>query len=205
MKDILLAATMQPWEESASETASIKGQRRRETVFFSLQSHIKLYRKPQLHQLYGPINCLLSLGYLNWIFCYWKGYVCYTGMCVWNLPENPAIFSIHPWRGGSVQSTCLKLQGKDTPERSKQQISTHTCQTESESESCSVMSNFLRPHGYSPCTSLGQNTVVGSLSLQQGIFPTQGSNPGLPHCRWILYQPSHKGSPSCRQTHVYFV
>ena len=36
---------------------------------------------------------------------------------------------------------------------------------------------------------------VGSLSLLQGIFPTQGSNPGLLHCRWILYQLSHKGSP----------
>ena len=34
----------------------------------------------------------------------------------------------------------------------------------------------------------------GSLSLFQGIFPTQGSNPGLPYCRWILYQLSHKGS-----------
>ena len=41
----------------------------------------------------------------------------------------------------------------------------------------------------------GQNTGVGSLSLLQGIFPTQGSNPGLPHCRWILYRMSHKGSP----------
>ena len=37
-------------------------------------------------------------------------------------------------------------------------------------------------------TSPGQNTGVGGLSLLQGIFPTQGSNPGLPHCRWILYQ-----------------
>ena len=36
---------------------------------------------------------------------------------------------------------------------------------------------------------------MGSLSLLQGIFPTQGSNPGLPNCRWILYQLSHKGSP----------
>ena len=33
-----------------------------------------------------------------------------------------------------------------------------------------------------------QNTGVGSLSLLQGIFPTQGSDPGLPHCRQILYQ-----------------
>ena len=36
--------------------------------------------------------------------------------------------------------------------------------------------------------------ILGSLSLLQGIFPTQGWNPGLPHCRRILYQLSHKGS-----------
>ena len=48
---------------------------------------------------------------------------------------------------------------------------------------------------YSLWNSSGQNTRVGSLSLLQGIFPTQRSNPGLPHCRWILYQLSHKGSP----------
>ena len=48
---------------------------------------------------------------------------------------------------------------------------------------------------YSPWNSPGQNTGVGSLSLLQGIFPTQGSNPGLPHCSWILYPLSHKGSP----------
>ena len=35
-----------------------------------------------------------------------------------------------------------------------------------------------------------------SLSLLQGIFPTQGLNPGLPYCRWILYQLSHKKEPS---------
>ena len=41
----------------------------------------------------------------------------------------------------------------------------------------------------------GQNTGMGSLSILQGIFPTQGLNPSLPHCRQILYQLSHKGSP----------
>ena len=57
-------------------------------------------------------------------------------------------------------------------------------------------SNSLWPHViYSPWDSLGQNTGVGSLSLLQGIVPTQGSNPVLSHCRWILYQLSHKGSP----------
>ena len=64
------------------------------------------------------------------------------------------------------------------------------------SESRSVMSNSLRPHGlYSPWNSPGQNTRMGSLSLLQGIFPTQGSNPGLLPCRPILYQLSHKGTP----------
>ena len=54
----------------------------------------------------------------------------------------------------------------------------------------------LRLHGlYWPWNSPGQNSGVGSLSLLQGIFPTRGSNPGLPHCRHILYQLSHKGSP----------
>ena len=58
------------------------------------------------------------------------------------------------------------------------------------------MSNSLGPHGlYSPWNSPGQNIGVGSLPLLQGIFLAQGSNPGLPHCRQILYQLSHKGGP----------
>ena len=64
-----------------------------------------------------------------------------------------------------------------------------------ESESHSVLSDSLQPHGlYSPWNFSGQNTGVGSLSLLQGIFATR-LNPGLPHCRQILYQLSHKGSP----------
>ena len=51
---------------------------------------------------------------------------------------------------------------------------------------------------YSPWNSRGQDTGVGSCSLHQGIFPTKGSNPGLPHCRQILYQLSHKGSTPSR-------
>ena len=54
----------------------------------------------------------------------------------------------------------------------------------------------LQPHRlHSPWNSPGQNTGVGSLSVLQGIFPTQGLNPGLLHCRQILYQLSHEGSP----------
>ena len=74
----------------------------------------------------------------------------------------------------------------------KRETSTKSCRAWSFrilwSESCSVVSDCLRLHGqYSPWNSPGQNTQVGSLSLLQGIFPTQGSNPGLPHCRQILY------------------
>ena len=58
-----------------------------------------------------------------------------------------------------------------------------------------VTSDSLQPHGLcGPWNSPGQITGVGSLSLLQGILPTQGSNPGLPHCKQMLYQLSHKGS-----------
>ena len=65
----------------------------------------------------------------------------------------------------------------------------------SESESRSVMSESLWPHGLcSPWNSPGQNTRVGCLSLFP-IFPTLGSSLGLQHCRRILYQLSHQESP----------
>ena len=62
----------------------------------------------------------------------------------------------------------------------------------SESETLSVISDSLWPH--SPWNCPGQDTGVGSLSLLQGIFPTQGLNPDLPHGSQILYQLSYQGS-----------
>ena len=68
----------------------------------------------------------------------------------------------------------------------------------SESVSHSVMSDSSRPHGLQPARLLcpwnspGKNTSVGSHSLLQGIFPTQGSNLGLLHCGQILYHLSHQ-------------
>ena len=56
---------------------------------------------------------------------------------------------------------------------------------------CLILCNFGL---YSPWNSPCESTGVGSLSLLQRIFPTQGSSPGLLHCRHILYQLSHKGS-----------
>ena len=71
---------------------------------------------------------------------------------------------------------------------------------ESESLSHSIMSDSLQPHRLQPTrlpcpwNSPGKNTEVGSCSLLQGIFPTQGSNLGLLHCMPILYHLSHQGS-----------
>ena len=64
-----------------------------------------------------------------------------------------------------------------------------------------VLSDSLRPHGLLPARLLcpwdspGKNTAAGCHALLQGIFMTQGSNPGLPHCRWILYHLRYQGSP----------
>ena len=66
------------------------------------------------------------------------------------------------------------------------------------SESCSVMSESLQPHElYSPWNfqaRMLKYSEVGNLFFLQGIFSTQGSNPGLLLCGWILYKVSHKGS-----------
>ena len=100
------------------------------------------------------------------------------------------------WRANKLEKTLMlgKIEGKRR--KGWQSMRWLDSITDSvEIESCSVMSNFLLPHGlYSTWNSPSQNTRVGSLSLLQGIFPTQGLNLGL-LCRQILYQLSHKGSP----------
>ena len=58
-------------------------------------------------------------------------------------------------------------------------------------QSCPTLCNPMHEL-YSLWNSLGQNTGVHSRSLLQGIYPTPGMNPGLLHCRQILYQLSHK-------------
>ena len=64
-----------------------------------------------------------------------------------------------------------------------------------------MVSDSLQPHGLQPTRllcpwdSLGKNTGVGCHSLLQEIFLTQGLNPGLLHCRQILYRLSHQRSP----------
>ena len=64
-----------------------------------------------------------------------------------------------------------------------------SCLTLCDPADCSVPGSSV--HGDSPA----KNTGVGCHGLLQGIFLTQGWNPGLPHCRRILYHLSHQGSP----------
>ena len=69
------------------------------------------------------------------------------------------------------------------------------------SKSHSVVSNSLHPHGFQPSrvhfprSSPGKNTGVGRHSPLQEIFPREGSNPDLLHCKWILYYLNYQGSP----------
>ena len=65
---------------------------------------------------------------------------------------------------------------------------TQSCLTLCNPMDCSPPGSSV--HGDSP----GKNTRVGCHALLQGIFPTQESNPGLLHCRWILYHLSHQGN-----------
>ena len=67
---------------------------------------------------------------------------------------------------------------------------TQSCPTLCNQMDCSPAGSSV--HGDSP----GKNTGVGCHALLQGIFPTQGLNPVLPHCRGILYHLNHQRSPN---------
>ena len=86
----------------------------------------------------------------------------------------------------------------------KQVIKNKQTNKQTKKQGRSVVTGSLWPRGlYSLWNSPGQDTGVGSLSLLQGIFVTQGSNSGIPHCRQIPYQLSPKGSPRILEWVVY--
>ena len=103
---------------------------------------------------------------------------------MWLIPLSTLV-SPHDWQTSPKMPTCKFLPRNMLPHTAKR-----TLQMESEkvkvTQLCPTLCN---PIDYSPCSpwdSSGQNTGVGSLSLFQGIFQSQGLNPGLPHCRQIL-------------------
>ena len=71
-----------------------------------------------------------------------------------------------------------------------------SCPTLCDPVDCGPPGSFV--HGGSPA----KNTGMGYHALLQGIFPTQRSNSGLPHCRWILYHLSHQGSPNDQPSNI---
>ena len=129
-----------------------------------------------------------SFPYLEPVRCSMSGSKCCLLICIQNSQEEDKVVCYsYLFKNFSQFVVIHTIKGFGLVNKAE---------SENSSESHSVIYDSLRPHGlYNPWNSLSQKTGVGSFSLLQGIFPTQGSNPGLPHCRWILYQMSHKGSP----------
>ena len=98
--------------------------------------------------------------------------------------ERSAFFMVqlsHPYMTtGKIMCVCLVTQ---------------SCQTVCDPMDCTLPGSSV--HG----DTSGRNTGVGYHVLLQGVFPTQESNPGLPHCRLILYRLNHQGSPSFGYVH----
>ena len=114
---------------------------------------------------------------------YWSGLLCPS-------PGDLPIPGIEP-RSPTLQTDSLPSEPPGKPIKSGGGgLIPQSCPTLCDPMDCSLPGSSV--HGDSP----GQNTGVGSRFLLQGIFPTQGSDPGLPHCRQILYHLSHQGSPA---------
>ena len=117
----------------------------------------------------------------SWLFC--------SSFITWAPFHFPRYF----WKISGMSQTNSRMVRSWKDEGCGDYIRSPSEAVESESESHSVVSNSLQPHGlYGPWNFPGQNTGVGSLSLLQGIFPTRESNLGLLHCRQILYQLSYQ-------------
>ena len=98
-----------------------------------------------------------------------------SSCCIMNIAEDLIYVSINNiFDGISLMCVCFVAQ---------------SCPTLCDPKDCSLPDSSV--HGDSP----GKNSGVGCHALLQGIFPTQGSNPGPPHCRWIPYHLNHQGSP----------
>ena len=107
----------------------------------------------------------------------------------------PAQLFLQQMLNSAMEENRIKAQPETQAQNLGERLEDHS----GVSKSHSVTSDSLQPHGpYSTCNSPGQNTGVDSLFLLHGIFTIQRSNPGLPYCRWIVYQLSHKGSPAVK-------
>ena len=122
----------------------------------------------------------------DWTELHWTDVIWGNLSNLWMWDCHMSYFVISPWPIASRKLWCTWPQLK---------FKSPTFSDVMRSASRSVVSESLRPRGlYSPWNPPGPDTGVGSCSLLQGVFPTQGSNPGLPDCTWLLYQLSHQGS-----------
>ena len=150
----------------------------------------------------GPNPCLFHL--LHWQV----GYFCFcffTSGATWeaqqeSLPKRKVSLSLDPkpcsWKSVRVHHTHKEQNNINSSYLTAALGIIFSYLIESEKVKMKVVRlcpTLCDPHGLnSPWNSWGQNTGEGSLSLLQGIFPTRGLNPGLPHCRRILYQLSYQ-------------
>ena len=113
--------------------------------------------------------------------------------------ENSAHCSVAAWMGGEFGGEWIHVYMVETlhcpPETITTSLISYVCVHAKSPHSCLT----LQPYGLQPArlvcswVSPGKNNKVGCHFLLQGIFPTQGLNPGLPHCRQILYRLSQQG------------
>ena len=137
------------------------------------------------------------------------------GVIGWTFAEVRQCWLCESWFFGCRVYTACKPQGKKEGQSLKINARSHwvyfpvmpsvfppimmlvaqSCQTPCDLMDCSSPGSFV--HGILQERILGW----GCHSLLQGIFPTQGSNPGFLHCRWILYHLSYQGSPTNPNQH----
>ena len=104
--------------------------------------------------------------------CWFRSHCLNTGLCAIRTSDEASQL-------GMIRETMLEAWQVCVTGNSLSRLLSRTKVKMGVAQSCPT----LWPHGlYSPWNPPGQNTGVGSLSLLQGTFPTQGSNPGLPHC-----------------------
>ena len=112
--------------------------------------------------------------------------------------------------GSWFDGSCLKVPIPDSPNQLSDHLNPVITIFSSNSVSCSVMSNFLQPHGLWPTRLLcpwdspDKNIGMDCHSLLRRSFLTQGSNLGLLHCRQVLYCLSYREDHFIFSTCLFF-
>ena len=142
-----------------------------------------------MYQMLASVGCSSLFWFSTHIPLYasnwWLQHLPIWPQGMWLMPLSTLLSPHHDWQASPKMPTCKFCPRNMLPYTAKR-----TLQMESEkvkvAQSCPTLCDPMDYMGCSPWDSPGQNTGVGSLSLLQGIFSTQGLNPGLPHCRQTL-------------------